>query len=98
MSLIPESKSGFSIYIDTICDGAPPVKLDEKGYPVIYETLLEAQRVIAESTTERLQQFLSGERDFEDAMTVDRYIVPVDVWPDGLISDEAGNVFGAFPL
>ncbi len=46
-----------------ICDGSRPVELDERGYPVVYSTLAEAQRVIAEETSERLRQFLKGARD-----------------------------------
>ncbi|MEO8617077.1 MAG: hypothetical protein ABI600_18200 [Luteolibacter sp.] len=41
-----------------------------------------------------LQQFLDGERDFEDAVTVEEYIVEVDVFPDGTMVDADGNVFG----
>ncbi|MEO8617080.1 MAG: hypothetical protein ABI600_18215 [Luteolibacter sp.] len=41
----------------------------------------------------RLQQFLDGERDFEDAMTVEEYIVEVDVFPDGTMVDADGKRF-----
>lgn len=34
-----------------------------------------------------------GERDFEDAITIEEYIVEVDVGPDGSITDEDGNHF-----
>jgi hypothetical protein len=37
-----------------------------------------------------LQQFLDGERDFEDAMAVEKYVVPVTVHPDGVLVDEGG--------
>ncbi len=94
MNFALEHRTGFCIYIDTICDGSRPVELDERGYPVVYSTLAEAQRAIAEDTSERLRQFLEGARDFDDAMTVEEYIVEVDVNPDGSIMDAAGNVFG----
>ena len=42
----------------------------------------------------RLQQFLDGEREYEDAIEVEEYVVPVTVHPDGKIVDEAGNCFG----
>jgi len=42
----------------------------------------------------RLQQFLDGERDFEDAVTVKETVVEVDVFPDGTMVDGDGNVFG----
>ena len=41
----------------------------------------------------RLQEFIEGERDFEDAITVEEYVVAVDVLPDGTIMDTDGNRF-----
>ena len=87
-------RSGFCIYINTVCDGPIPVERDENGFPVVYSTLLEAQREIAADTMERLLQFMEGERDFDDAITVEEYIVEVDVHPDETIVDESGNRFG----
>jgi hypothetical protein len=95
MKSMNQNRSGFCIYVDTVCDGAKPVELNERGYPFVYPTLVDAQREIAQDTMERLRQFLEGERDFEDAMTVAEYIVEVDVLSDGSVSDAAGNVFGA---
>lgn len=86
-------RNGFCIYIDTICQGPIPIWHDENGY-VVFATELEAQREIADDLILRLQQFLAGERDFDDAMTVEEYIVPVTVRPDGVIVDETGNRFG----
>ena len=60
----------------------------------MFETELEAQKEIADDQITRLQQFLDGERDFEDAIAVEEYIVPVTVHPDGIITDEDGNRFG----
>ena len=71
------------------------VERDDKGNAIVYPNLSDAQRVIAEDTIIRLQQFLNGERDFEDAISVEEYIVEVDVFPDGEITDAAGNIFGA---
>jgi hypothetical protein len=61
---------------------------------VVYATELEAQREIADDLIEHLQQFLDGERAFDDAISVDDFILPVDVWPDGSISTEDGSTFG----
>jgi hypothetical protein len=55
---------------------------------------LEAQKEIVDNQMTRLRQFLNGEREFEDAMTVEEYIVPVSVHSDGVIVDEDGNCFG----
>ena len=43
---------------------------------------------------ERLRQFLAGERDFDDAMTVEEYIVPVTQYPDGSVVTRSGRRFG----
>ena len=89
-----ETKKGFCIYINTICQGPIPIQRDENGFPFVYPTLLEAQREIADDTMERLRQFMEGERDFDDAMTVEEYVVEVDAYPDGSICDADGNCFG----
>ncbi len=86
-------RAGFCIYIDTFCQGPVPVVSDEKGY-VVFTSELEAQREIVDDHMTRLRQFLDGERDFEDAMTVEEYVVPVTVRPDGVITDADGNCFG----
>jgi hypothetical protein len=86
-------RNGFCIYINTFCQGPVPVVSDENGY-CVFETELEAQKEIADNQMTRLRQFLDGERDFEDAMAVEEYIVPVTVHPDGVIVDKAGRCFG----
>jgi hypothetical protein len=41
----------------------------------------------------RLQEFLDGERDFDDAITVEEYVVPVTLLADGSVVDEDGRRF-----
>lgn len=36
---------------------------------------------------------MDGQREFENAMAVEGYVVPVDVYPNGSIADEDGNYF-----
>jgi hypothetical protein len=79
--------SGYCIFIDTLCEGRIPAWHDEKGFPVVYPTLEAAQREIADDVIQRLRQFLNGEREFEDAITIEDYILPVHVLPDGSVSD-----------
>ena len=86
-------RDGYCIYIDTFCQGPVPVVSDDKGY-VVFETELEAQKEIVDNQIIRLQQFLDGEREFEDAIEIEEYIVPVTVHSDGVITDEDGNCFG----
>ena len=88
------SRSAFCIFTDTVCEGRIPAWHDKNFMPVVYPTLEAAQREIADDMMEKLRQFLDGERDFDDAMKVEDYILPVDVSPDGSIVDEDGNVFG----
>jgi hypothetical protein len=90
----PNLRTGFCIYINTLCQGPVPVVSDGEGKYIVFETELEAQREIVDYAMTRLQQFLDGERDFDDAITVEEYVVPVTVHPDGTITDEAGNCFG----
>lgn|GEM_PF-707557 len=84
---------GFCIYINTLCQGPVPVVSDEDGY-CVFKTELEAQREIVDNQMTRLRQFLDGEREFEDAMAVEEYVVPCTVHPDGVITDADGNCFG----
>jgi len=88
------NRDGFCIYIDTLCQGPVPVVSDGEGKYIVFETELEAQREIVDNAVIRLRQFLEGDRDFDDAITVEEYVVPVTVHPDRTITDEAGNCFG----
>jgi hypothetical protein len=89
-------RTGFCIYMDTFFQGPIPTLSDEDGY-IVFATRLEAQREIVDYQMTRLRQFLDGEREFEDAISVDEYVVPVTVQPDGKIVDEDGRCFGPKP-
>ena len=84
-------RSGFCIYINTFCQGPVPVVSDDDVY-VVFKTELEAQKEIVDNQMLRLKQFLDGERDYADAITVEEYVVPVTVHPDGVITDKGGIV------
>ena len=94
-------KRGFCIFIQTVCEGAVPrlrgISQDDgittRNGLYVFRTELEAQREIADFMMTRLQEFMDGERDFEDAITVEEYVVDVSVDPDGVIWDEFGNRF-----
>lgn len=85
----------YCIYINTIAEGCVPAVRDENDLPVVFATREEAEREIADNMITRLQEFLDGHRDFEDAITLEEYIVDVALFPDGTITDEDGNVFGS---
>lgn len=90
---VNETTLGFCIYIDTLLEGPVPVERTAAGNPFTYPAREVAEREIAKDTMERIRQFLAGERGFEDAMTVEEYVVEVDVLPDGSTVDESGNHF-----
>lgn len=95
------NRNGYCIFIDTICQG--PVPSVTEPYPAdshnaaericVFPTEREAQSEIVDSMMIRLQQFLDGERDFDDAITVEEYVVEVGICPDGTIVDVDGNEF-----
>src|ERR1700759_3445869 len=89
-----DSQTAFCIFINTVCEGRVPAWHDENLMPLVFQTVEEAQREIVELVIERLEQFLAGERDFDDAVTLEDYILPVKVLPDGSIQDAEGNRFG----
>lgn len=89
-----QTMGGFCLFVDTLCDGWVPIERDEAGKPIVYLTRLEAERVIAENTIDHLQEFLAGEREFDDAMNPEDCILEVTVFADGSIEDSSGNWFG----
>lgn len=87
------TRSAYAIFTDTICQGTIVAWHDDNDYPEIYPSELEAQREIADDLIERLRQFMEGERDFDDAITIEDYILPVEVWPDGSVTTKDGRRF-----
>lgn len=88
------ARTGFAIFTPTLCQGVIPTWYGDCDLPVVYETELEAQREIVEELGDRLSEFLRGEREFDDAVCVSDFILPVDVWSDGTITTEDGLIFG----
>ncbi len=88
------SRSAFCVFFTTECEGTVPAWNDAQGWPVIYSTEREAQIEIVDDLQDRLLQFIAGEREFGDAITIEEFVLPVEVWPDGSISTEDGSVFG----
>ncbi len=86
-------RTGYAIFCPTIFQGTMPACYEE-DHPVVFATELDAQREIADHQMIRIQQFLDGERDFDDAITTDEFVLPVTVWPDGSISTESGRKYG----
>ncbi|MEO7700322.1 MAG: hypothetical protein ABIZ04_13950 [Opitutus sp.] len=93
-SLASERRRGFCIYIDTFFQGPTLAVREGEGWPCVFETEIDAQREIVDALMIRLTQFMQGQREFDDAITVEEYVVPVEVLPDGSIIDEAKRHFG----
>lgn len=89
-----KQRKAFCVFIDTLCDGSVPIIDDGEGRYWVFGTELEAQREIVDNAMIRLQEFLDGGRDFDDAITVEEYVVSVIIRSDGIITDEAGRCFG----
>ena len=95
------NRRGFCIFINTLFQGpVPSVKeispSDAANAPeriCVFSTEREAQLEIVDFMMTRLREFIDGERDFEDAVTLEEYVVEVDVLPDGSIVDMDGNGF-----
>ena len=94
------NRSCYSIFIDTFFQGPVPSVSEGKGddpcdslVPCVFPTEREAQLEIVDDMMRRLQEFIDGERDFDDAITVQEYVVEVEVLPDGKIMDADGNRF-----
>lgn len=84
---------GYAIFINALAEGCVPLVRDGDGRPSIFPSEREAQREIVDNLITRLQEFLAGERDFEDATTVEEFVVKVQILSDGSIEDECGNRF-----
>ena len=85
-------RSGFCIFIDTLFQGLVPGVSNENGY-IVFETEREAQLDIADFMMTRLREFIDGERDFDDAIETEEYVVPVTVHPDDTFTDDCGRRF-----
>jgi hypothetical protein len=84
----PKHTSGYCIFTPTFFQGPVPSVFGENDKVCIFTTETEAQREIVDNALIRLQQFLDGERDFDDAISIEEYIVKVDVLPDGSIDSD----------
>lgn len=84
------SRKGYSIFINTFFQRAVPAVTEpfpdgdggETERVCVFPTEREAQLEIVDAMMIRLQQFIDGERDFEDAVTLDEYVVEVEMPED----------------
>ena len=87
-------RPGYAIFRLYLFQGATPACYDETNHPAVFASELEAQLEIADNQLTRLHELLDGERDFDDAVTIDEFVLPVNVWPDRRVSTRDGRLFG----
>jgi hypothetical protein len=85
------------VFINTFCEGETLSVHDEHERPFVFATEVEAQREIVELVMVRLQEFMDGEREFDDAMTTEEYVVEVEILADGSCVAADGRRFVASP-
>ncbi len=96
------NRPGYCIFVNTLFQGAvpsvhesaPDTHPDAPNRICVFETEREAQLEIVDLMMTRMQEFIDGHRDFEDAISTEEYVVAVEVLPDGSVIDEHGNHFG----
>jgi len=79
------NSQGFVIFIGTIFEGSVPAVTESFSNDLpdsperirIFATKREAQLEIVDNMMTKLQQFIDGERDFEDAVTLEEYVVEI---------------------
>jgi hypothetical protein len=64
----------------------------KEGYAIFINALAEGCVPLVRDGNSRPFVF-SSERDFEDAVTIEEFVVKVQVHPDGSIEDECGTRF-----
>lgn len=97
------NRRGYCVFIHTLFQGrVPSVHESKAGDPpgtpesiCVFATEREAQLEIADFMMTRLQEFMDGERDFEDAIETEEYVVAVTVQSDGTIIDADGRRFSS---
>ena len=91
---LPKPQRGFCIFMDTFFQGPTLAVTEEENRPCVFATEADAQREIVDNMMTRLQEFLCGDRDFDDAVTLQEYVMPVTVLADGTVTDEHGRILG----
>lgn len=86
---------GFIVAIDTVAEGLTVSVREEGGKPVVFATQEAAEKCILELLADRVDECQRGERDFDDATTIEEFVKPVTVDAVGVIYDEDDYEFWA---
>ena len=77
---------------ESVVDGLNPTVMISMGDSpfdhLLFPTKREAQIEMADRMITKLQEFIDGERDFDDAVTLDEYVLEVVRRTDGKIFPE----------
>ena len=84
--------------MDTVFEGKTPAWRNESGGFLLHPTEREAQMEIADYSMIRIRQFQHGDRDFEDALTVEEFIESVTTRDDGTFVDLDGKSYGPWEI
>ncbi len=85
---------GYCIFINTLFQGTTVSVHDGNELPVIFSSEREAQLEIMDFHMIRVHEFIDGERDYDDAIEIEEYVMPVAILPDGVVVDEYGRKYG----
>lgn len=85
---------GFCVFIDTVFQGTTISVHNGDDGPFVFATEREAQLEIVDFHMTRLQEFIHSERDYEDALEIEEYVMPVTVMANGIVIDKHGRQHG----
>lgn len=85
--------AGFIVAITTAAEGLTVSVTGDKNRPVVFTTQNAAEQCIIDCLADRVDECQRGERDFEDAITIEEFVTAVMVGDDGVIYDEHDHVF-----
>lgn len=86
-------RTGYVVLLNALFEGAVTSVRDSRGKPYVFTTKVEAEHEIADNMRTRLQEFIDGEREFEDAITMEEYVNEVEVMRDGSVQTADGQRF-----
>jgi len=70
----PQLRSGYCVFINAFFQGTTVSVFDGENWPVVFPTKREAQLEIVDFHMIRLNEFIDGDRDYEDALEVEEYV------------------------
>ena len=79
----------YLIVGESVVEGLQPTVMVSEGdspfEPLLFPTEREAQMEMADRMMSKLEEFIDGERDFDDAVALDEYVLEVVRRSDGKI-------------